>query len=171
MIFSKLLYPIAIGPLFIYPLVVIGMMPFHQSLADILLITTVSYLLAVLVLVSAAYGSCMIYAAAKRMVLKPTSVTRIFMYLSLVGTMTVFEWSSFMMDMQLGTDQWGDMYLQYGPTVALLSPFHQGGVLLSDLILGSGAAMDLWVFAIPAALIVGGVLASRRLYPDLFSRE
>ncbi len=170
-IFSKLLYPIVLGPVFIYPLVVIGMMPFHQSLADILVITTVSYLLAVLVLVSAAFGSCLIYAAAKRMVVKPTVITRVFMYLSLVGTMTVFEWLSFLMDMQFQTEQWGDMYLQYGEPVALLSPFHQGGVLLSDMILSSGASPDWWVFAIPAALIVGGVLASRRLYPDLFSRE
>ncbi len=170
-IFSKLLYPIVIGPLFIYPLVVIGMLPFHQDLGDILVITTVSYLLAVLVLVSAAFGSCMIYAAAKRMVLKPTVVTRVFMYLSLVATMTVFEWLSFLMDMQFQTEQWGDMYLDYGGAVALLSPFHQGGVLLSDLILQSGASPDWWVFAIPAALVVGGVLASRKLYPDLFSRE
>lgn len=170
-VFSKLLYPIVIGPLFIFPLVFIGMLPFHQSMEDTLTITAVSYMLTVLMMVSAAYGSCLIYRAAKRMVLKPTVLTRVFMYLSLVGTMTVFEWLSFLMDMRLGTEQWGDMYLEYGPTVAMFSPFHQGGALLSDLILGSGAAVDWWVFIIPAVLIAGGVVASRKLYPDLFARE
>jgi hypothetical protein len=120
---------------------------------------------------SAAYGSCLIYLAANRMVLKPTVVTRVFMYLSLVASMTVFEWLSFLLDMRANTDHWGDLYLEYGESIAVFSPFHQGGVLLSDLILGSGATMDLWVFAIPAILIVTGVAASHRLYPDLFSRE
>ena len=91
--------------------------------------------------------------------------------LSLVGTMTVFEWLSFLLDMRLGTDQWQNLYLDIGPTVAIFSPFLQGGVLLSDLIMDSGATMDIWVFAIPVALIAAGVLASRKLYPDIFSRE
>lgn len=170
-IFSKLLYPIVIGPLLIFPLMIVSMSPFNQSAGDILVITLVAYVITVLVMVSAAYGSCLIYIGAKRMVLKPTVVSRIFMYLSLLGTMTVFEWLSFIMDMQFNTDQWGDMYLEHGATIALFSPFHQGGVLLSDLILGSGATPDWWVFIIPAALIAAGVLASHRLYPDLFSRE
>ncbi|HIJ16797.1 MAG TPA: PKD domain-containing protein [Thermoplasmata archaeon] len=170
-IFSKLLYPMVIGPFFIFPLVLVSMSPFNQSAGDILMITMVSYSLAVLVMVSAAYGSCMIYQAAKRMVLKPTVVTRIFMYLSLLGTMTVFEWFSFLLDMRLNTEMWGDLYLEHGATIATFSPFHQGGVLLSDLILNSGATPDWWVFIIPAVLIVAGVAASHRLYPDLFSRE
>lgn len=170
-IFSKLLYPVVIGPMFIFPLVLVILSPFNQSVQDILVITAVAYFLAVLVMVSAAYGSCLLYRAANRMVLKPTVVSRMFMYLSLFATMTIFEWLSFVMDMQLRTDMWGDMYLDYGAAIAMFSPFHQGGVLLSDLILSTGATPDWWVFAIPAALIVGGVLASRRLYPDLFSRE
>ena len=170
-IFSKLLYPIIIGPMFIFPLVLVILSPFNQSVADILVITAVAYALAVLVMVSAAYGSCLIYRAANRMVLKPTVVSRMFMYLSLFATMTIFEWLSFIMDMQLNTDMWGGLYLEHGATIAMFSPFHQGGVILSDLIIDSGATPDWWVFAIPAALIGLGLMASRRLYPDLFSRE
>ncbi len=170
-IFSKLLYPMVIGPVFIFPLMLFSMSPFSQSPQDILVITLVAYAMAVFVMVSAAYGSCLIYLGAKRMVMKPTVVTRIFMYLSLLGTMTVFEWLSFLMDMRLDTEMWGDLYLEHGANIATFSPFHQGGVLLSDLILGTGASPDWWVFAIPVILIVAGVAASHRLYPDLFSRE
>lgn len=170
-IFSKLLYPIVIGPLFVFPVMLIAMIPFGQSATDILVITAVSYLLTVLVLISAAYGSCLIYLATKRMSLKPPGLAKAFMYLSLLGTLTVFEWSSFFMDMNLSSDRYGDMYAEYGSSVAMFSPFHQGGVLLSDLVLGTGASMDLWVFVIPVALIAAGVAASLRLYPDLFTKE
>ena len=171
MIFSKILYPIVVGPIFIFPLVLISLSPFDQSANDILMITLVSYILAVLTMVSAAYGSCLIYFGAKRMVLKPTVVSRMFMYLSLMGTMTVFEWLSFLFDQWFKTSYWGDLYLSHGPTIAIFSPFHQGGVLLSNMMTGSEKVPDWGMFIIPVLLIVLGVLASRKLYPDLFTRE
>ncbi|MCJ7562527.1 MAG: PKD domain-containing protein, partial [Thermoplasmata archaeon] len=171
MIFSKILYPIVVGPIFIFPLALISLSPFDQSANDILMITLVSYILAVLTMVSAAYGSCLIYFGAKRMVLKPTVVSRMFMYLSLIGTMTVFEWLSFLFDQWFKTSYWGDLYLSHGPTIAIFSPFHQGGVLLSNMMTGSEKVPDWGMFIIPVLLIVLGVLASRKLYPDLFTRE
>ena len=36
---------------------------------------------------------------------------------------------------------------------------------------GTNWALDVWTFAIPIVLIVGGVLASRKLYGDIFTRE
>jgi len=171
MIFSKILYPIVVGPIFIFPLVLISLSPFDQSANDILMITLVSYILAVLTMVSAAYGSCLIYFGAKRMVLKPTVVSRMFMYFSLMGTMTVFEWLSFLFDQWFKTSYWGDLYLSHGSTIAIFSPFHQGGVLLSNMMTGSEKVPDWGVFIIPVLLIVLGVLASRKLYPDLFTRE
>ncbi len=171
MIFSKILYPIVVGPIFIFPLVLISLSPFDQSANDILMITLVSYILAVITMVSAAYGSCLIYFGAKRMVLKPTVISRMFMYFSLMGTMTVFEWLSFLFDQWFKTSYWGDLYLSNGSTIATFSPFHQGGVILSNMIIGSESVPDWGVFIIPALLIVFGVLASRKLYPDLFTRE
>ena len=171
MVFSKILYPIIIGPLFIIPLTMIALSPFGQPVSDLLIITLVAYGLAVLTMVSAAYGSCLIYLGAKRMVLKPTVVSRIFMYLSLLATMTVFEWMSYLFDMWFDTNSFGGMYTDYGSAVAFLSPFHQGGVFLSNMIVGTAQTPDWIVFAIPVSLIVLGVMASHRLYPDMFSRE
>jgi len=170
-IFSKILYPIVVGPVFIFPLVMASLATFEQDSGEIFVITMVAYLLAVTTMVAAAYGSCIIYMGVKRMVVKPSVISRMFLYLSLLGTMTVFEWLSFVMDMWLKVDTYGDMYRDHGTTIALLSPFHQGGVYLSNIITDSGMNPDWGVFIIPVLLIVLGVLASRKLYPDLFSRE
>lgn len=170
MIFSKILYPIFVAPIFIFPLMVISLTVFEQSLGDILMITLVSYLLTVVTMVAAAFGSCLLYVGAKRMVLKPSIVSRMFMYLSLLGTLTVFEWLAFVLDQWQQTTRWNAMYLDYSG-IAVLSPFHQGGMLLSNAIIGTDWALDLWTFVIPLVLIVGGTLASKRLYSDMFSRE
>jgi hypothetical protein len=170
-VFSKLLYPITIGPIFIFSLMVVTMSPFGKPTGDILMITLVAYSLVVVTMVAAAYGSCLIYSAAKRMVIKPTAITRILMYLSLLSTTTVFGWMSFLFDMWFETDMYGNFYDTNGAAVASVSPFHQGGVWLSNKILNAATTPDWIVFAIPAVLIVMGLLASRRLYPDIFSRE
>lgn len=170
MIFSKLLYPIVVGPIFIFPLVLFSLSMFNQSPGDIFFITLVAYLLCVVTMVSAAYGSCIVYAAAKKMVVKPSIVSRIFLYVSLLLTLTVFEWSTFVFDNWLKTDTWGSMYDSYHG-IATISPFHQGGVFLSNQIMGTAQTPDFILLAIPAVLIVLGVFASRRLYSDIFSRE
>lgn len=171
MVFSKILYPIVVGPFFIFPLTYIVLSPFHQDFGDILLITLASYLLSVLTMVAAAYGSCLIYVVSKRMVLKPTVISRMFLYFSLLGTLTVFEWLSFLFDNWFKTESYGNMYDSMAAPIAMFSPFHQGGVFLSNAILGTSQSPDWLLFAIPIALIVAGVFASRKLYPDLFSRE
>ena len=170
MIFSKILYPLIIGPIFIFPVVFIGLSQFDQSTADVLKITLVSYLMAAVTMVSAAYGSCLIYIAARKMVLKPSVISRMFLYFSLLGTLTVFEWLSFVLDQWQKTTSWDAMYHDYA-WVAVLSPFHQGGMFLSNSLIGTHWALDLWVFIIPAVLIIGGALASSKLYGDIFARE
>jgi hypothetical protein len=170
MIFSKILYPLILGPIFIFPVVFIGLSQFDQSTADVLTITLVSYLMAAITMVSAAYGSCLIYIVAKKMVLKPSVISRMFLYFSLLGTLTVFEWLSFVLDQWQKTTSWSTMYHD-NAWIATLSPFHQGGMFLSNSLIGTHWALDLWVFIIPAALIIGGALASRKLYGDIFARE
>jgi hypothetical protein len=170
MIFSKILYPLIIGPIFIFPVVFIGLSQFDQSTADVLKITLVSYLVAAVTMVSAAYGSCLIYIAARKMVLKPSVISRMFLYFSLLGTLTVFEWLSFVLDQWQKTTSWDALYHDYA-WVAVLSPFHQGGMFLSNSLIGTHWALDLWVFIIPAVLIIGGALASSKLYGDIFARE
>ena len=170
MIFSKILYPLIIGPIFIFPVVFIGLSQFDQPIVDVLKITLVSYLMAALAMISAAYGSCLIYIVAKRMVLKPSVVSRMVLYFSLLGTLTVFEWLSFVLDQWQGTTKWDAMYQDFA-WVATFSPFHQGGMFLSNSLIGTHWALDLWVLIIPAVLIVGGALASRKLYGDIFARE
>lgn len=170
-IFSKILYPLIVGPFFIFPLVFIGLSRFDHPAGEILLITLVSYAMAALTMVSAAYGSCLIYLGTKRMVIKPSAMSRMFLYFSLLATMTVFEWTSFLLDTWTNTDVYGNMYHDYSPTMALFSPFHQGGLYLTHQLIGTARTPDLAVFVIPIALIVLGGLASRKLYTDIFSRE
>ena len=171
MVFAKLLYPLILGPLFMFPLLMISLLPLQQDPMQVLEIGIVSYVITALVLVSAAYGSCMIYAATKRMSVKPTVVARSFMYLSLVGTLTIFAGLAYLMDNWFVTDTWNNMYVELGPSIAMFSPFHQGGLLLQSLLFGAPLSLDWIVFVIPAVLIVGGILASRKLYGDIFSRE
>jgi len=171
MVFAKLLYPLIIGPLFIFPLLMISLMPLQQDPMQVLEIGAVSYVFTALVLISAAYGSCMIYAATKRMSVKPTVVSRSFMYLSLVGTLSVFAGLAYLLDQWLSTDSWNKMSEELGPKIAMFSPFHQGGLVLQNLLFGAPLRLDWIVFIIPAVLIVGGILASRKLYSDIFSRE
>lgn len=171
MVFAKLLYPLAIGPLFMFPLLVISLMPLQQDPTQILEIGAVSYIFTALVLISAAYGSCMIYAVTKRMSVKPTVIARSFMYLSLVGTLTVFSGLAFLFDHWFTTDTWTQTSDEIGPNIAMFSPFHQGGLVVQNLIFGGALSLDWIVFIIPTVLIVGGILASRKLYGDIFSRE
>ena len=171
LVFAKLLYPLVIGPLFIFPLLMISLMPLQQDPMQVLEIGVVSYIFTALVLISAAYGSCMIYAATKRMSVKPTVVSRSFMYLSLVGTLSVFAGLAYLLDQWLSTDSWNKMSEELGPKIAMFSPFHQGGLVLQNLLFGAPLSLDWIVFIIPIVLIVGGVLASRKLYADIFSRE
>jgi len=171
MVFAKLLYPLIIGPLFIFPLLMISLMPLQQDPMQILEIGIVSYVFTALVLISAAYGSCMIYAVTKRMSVKPTVIARSFMYLSLVGTITVFSGLAFLFNQWFSTDNWTETSDKIGPNIAMFSPFHQGGLVVHNLIFGGTLSLDWIAFIIPVALIVGGILASRKLYGDIFSRE
>ena len=171
MIFAKLLYPLVIGPLFIFPLLMISLMPLQQDPMQILEIGLVSYVMTVLVLISGAYGSCMIYAATKRMSIKPSVTARSFMYLSLVGTIAVFTGLAFLLDNWFATDMWISTKDQLGPQIAMFSPFHQGGLVIQNLLFGASLSLDWMVFAIPLVLIIGGILASRKLYGDIFARE
>jgi hypothetical protein len=149
----------------------ISLMPLQQDPMQVLEIGAVSYVFTALVLISAAYGSCMIYAATKRMSVKPTVVSRSFMYLSLVGTLSVFAGLAYLLDQWLSTDSWNKMSEELGSKIAMFSPFHQGGLVLQNLLFGAPLRLDWIVFIIPAVLIVGGILASRKLYSDIFSRE
>jgi len=170
-IFSKLLYPLLLGPVFIFPLVYIGLSGFGFPAGEVMLVTLVAYALTAVTMVAGAYGACLICLAARKMVVKPSSLSRTFMYLSLLGTLTVFEWLSYLMDEFFRTDAYGDLYSQYGGAVAQFSPFHQGGVFLSNQLTGMAQTLDLAMLLIPVALIVFGLLASRKLYTDVFTRE
>jgi ABC-type Na+ efflux pump permease subunit len=171
LMFAKLLYPLIIAPLFIFPLLLISLLPLQQDPMQVFEIGLVSYVFTALVLISGAYGSCMIYAATKRMSVKPTVISRSFMYLSLVGTLSVFAGLAYLLDQWLATDSWNKMSEDLGPKVAMFSPFHQGGLVLQNILFGAPLSIDWVVFIIPAVLIVGGILASRTLYSDIFSRE
>jgi len=170
MVFSKILYPLIIGPIFIFPLVFIGLSQFGQPFGDVLMIALMSYAMAAVTMVAAAYGSNMIYLVTKKMVLKPSIISRMFLYFSLIGTLTVFEWLSFVLDQWQQTTRWDAMYHDYSG-IATLSPFHQGGMFLSNALIGTHWALDVWTFVIPVVLIVGGIFASRKLYSDIFTRE
>ncbi len=171
MVFAKLLYPLIIGPLFIFPLLIVSLTPLQQDPMQILEISLVSYVMTALVLISGAYGSCLIYAATKRMSIKPSVTARSFMYLSLVGTLAIFTGLAYLLDNWFATDMWTSTKEQLGPQIAMFSPFHQGGLAIQSLLFGAPLGLDWMVFVIPLVLIVGGILASRKLYGDIFARE
>ncbi len=170
MVFAKVLYAIVLGPIFVIPVVFIGLSGFSPTVNDVLTISLVSYFLTALTMVSGAYGSSLIYIATKKVSVKPGTLSRLFMYLSLIGTLSVFEGIAYLMNKATGTTSWNDMYTQLSG-IATLSPFHFGGVLLSNMIVGTSWTLDWWIFVIPAVLIVGGVLASTRLYSDIFTKD
>jgi len=170
MVFSKILYPIIIGPLFIFPLVFLSLSRFNRPPTEVLLITFVAYAMTVVTMVAAAYGSCMIFVATKRMSIKPSVMSRVFLYLSLVATTTVFWWAAYILENWTKSTMWKDLNNSYGG-ITSLSPFHQGGVYLSHALLGTAQMPDLWTFALPAVVIALGIVASRKLYSDIFSRE
>jgi hypothetical protein len=170
LVFAKVLYAIVLGPIFIIPLVFIGLSRFSPSFDDALMIALVSYFLTALTMVSGAYGSSLIYLAAKKMFIKPPTLSRLFMYLSLIGTLSVFEGITYLMNKATDSTSWNDLYNGLSG-IATVSPFHFGGVLLSNMIIGTTWTLDWWIFVIPIVLIVGGVLASTRLYSDIVAKD
>ncbi len=172
LVFAKILYPLLLAPIFIFPLMLISTMPLGQDIQQVFMITLVSFVMTAAVLASAAYGSCMIYALTKRMSIKPTSLARLFMYLSIISTLAVFVGVAFAMNEFMSFDLWGmSTYQTLGTNFAMFSPFHQAGMLIKNMLLGTTEPLDLIVFVIPAVLIAGGVAASRRLFPDIYGRE
>ncbi len=172
LVFAKLLYPLLLAPVFIFPLMLVSMIPLGQDMQQVLMITLVSYVFVALVLASAAYGSCIIYALTKRMSIRPTSLARLFMYLSLISTLTIFLSVAFAMNQFMEFDLWGlTAYQSLGTNMSMFSPFHQAGMLIKNMLLGTTEPLDMIVFVIPAVLIAGGVAASRKLFPDIYGRE
>jgi len=169
-IFSKILYPLILGPIFILPLVMIGLSRFGNPAGDVMLIALVAYAMSAVTMVAGAYGACILYLGVKKMLLRPSVVSRLLLYFSLLATFTVMHTGSFLVDSWFGTESWGQLAEDLD-WVTILSPFHQGGIILSQAILGTAENPDIWVFALPVAMIVLGALASRKLYTDIFARE
>ncbi len=171
MILAKILYPLVMGPAFILPLVLVSLLPLHHPAGEVLTIALVSYAFCAVTMVAAAYGACLIYAVTKRMSIKPSVMSRLFLYLSLIFTFTIGAWSAFLMGQWFEATAYWNGFWSDASWMTMFSPFHQGGLLLSQIFLDSPQAPDWILLIIPAALIAGGALASRFLYSDIFSRE
>ena len=114
--------------------------------------------------------SNMMTYARKRFVLRPTAVPWFLVIFSLIFTRMIFFLILVLIESLSGGGFDPDNVIRsVGPVIAI-SPYHQGGVLLSRL-LGGQDSLNLLIYLVPIGLIIVGILVTRRLYPDIYEKE
>lgn len=163
--FAKLLYAAIAGFLFSFPISVLPAMTLGKPAADVLGIYATAYLFSFGIVAVAAFTANLLTYFTKRMYLKPTLMSWLFVLYSFFLTFRIF---GFLMGALAGPSAAG-IRESFAPLIAL-SPYHQGGLLLSGALGGPGSP-DWVVFLIPVLLLVAGVWFSRKLYPDIYEKE
>lgn len=162
---AKLLYGGLAGLLFSLPVAVLPALLIGKPAGDVLAIFFVAYLLSLATVAVAAFTANAITFATKRMYLKPTLLPYLFILYSFVFTSRVFSLVA-----SLAFGQGAPGAVQGAGALIALSPYHQGGLILSSAFGGPGTP-DLVVFLVPAALLLLGVRLSKRLWPDIYEKE
>ncbi len=126
-----------------------------------------AYLLTLVTLVVGALLATSLAFLTKRMHIRPTSLPRLLVLLSILMTGLIFSGIAYLASRDMGAaaatvDRWG-------PIIAL-SPYHQGGALLSAVLGGPGSP-DAVVFAVPFVLLLVGTWLTKRVLPDVYERE
>jgi len=163
--FAKLLYAAIAGFLFSFPISVLPALTLGKPAGDVLGIYATAYLFSFGIVAVAAFSANLLTYFTKRMYLKPTLMPWLFVLYSFFLTFRIF---GFLMAALAGANAAG-IRESFAPLIAL-SPYHQGGLLLSGVLGGPGSP-DWVVFLIPVLLLVAGVWFSRKLYPDIYEKE
>ena len=137
--------------------------PFGERLGVFL----VAYVLTLVTVIVGALVATSMAHVTRRMYLRPTSLPKLFVALSVLTTELLFTGIAFLAtrDIEAGAS----MVDAWAPVIAL-SPYHQGGALLSAA-LGGPSSANAIVFAVPAVLLVIGTWLTKRVLPDVYEKE
>ena len=106
----------------------------------------------------------------KKFILRPTAVPWFVVIFSLIFTRMIFFLIIMLVKSLSGGGFEPDNVIKsVGPLIAI-SPYHQGGELLSRM-LGGGGSVNIFIYLVPIGLVMVGVMITRRLYPDIYEKE
>lgn len=162
---AKLIYAGIVGFLFSFPVAVLPALNVGKPPGDILMIFLVTFLFSFFTVAVAAFVANAITRGTKRMYLKPTLLPYLFVIYAFLFTSKILTFATSFL---LGEGASG-VVRNAAPLIAL-SPYHQGGLLLSGM-LGGATAPDVAVFLLPVALLILGGWLSKQLWPDVYERE
>jgi hypothetical protein len=123
-----------------------------------------AYLLTLVTVAIGALLATALTAFTRRMYLRPTAGARGLVLLSVMTTHFIFTILAWLVKRDFGAA--ADMVDRYALAITM-SPYHQGGALLSAAFGGTSAPNAL-VFIVPVLLLIGGYYVSRRVYPDIY---
>ncbi len=167
---AKLAYAAVVGLVLSLPVVLLPTLGLGKPAGEVLGIMLTAYLLSLTTVIVAAFLGNALIKATGRMIMRPTRLPLPFLVLSLIFTSGVFTLLISVLAPYIGIVGRVDSVVKsWGPVIAL-SPYHQGGRLLSGA-LGGGLAPDVPVFIVPAFLLALGIWASSRLWPDIYQKE
>jgi hypothetical protein len=138
---------------------------------------TMTYLVNLFVLVTAAFGSHIITVMTGRLVLAWNRLAAIMITIYLICTETVITGiGNFIITIQdMPYEEAEKTYHEYellGQALGQFSPYHAGGRLLSNSAGFYSGGPDLhFVLIIGIALIIGGFILGKQIYLDVFIRE
>lgn len=162
---AKLLYAAIAGFIFSFPISVLPTLGLGKPGADILGIYATAYVFSFGIVAVAAFTANAFCYATKRMYIKPPLMACLFVLYSFFLSFTIFR---VLMGALAGGGASG--LVQGSAPLIALSPYHQGGLLLSQALGGPGSP-DWAVFAIPILLLILGIWLSKRLWPDIYEKE
>lgn len=162
---AKLLYAAIAGLLLSFPISVLPSLSLGKPVGDVLGIYAAAYFLSLATVAAAAFTANAIALATKKMYIKPTLMAYLFVLLSFFFTSRIFGLTMAV----LAGGQAAGIVRAAGPFITL-SPYHQGGLLLSQALGGQGSP-DWVAFLVPLALLVVGVWSSKKLWPDIYEKE
>lgn len=167
---AKLCSTGALGLLLGLPIVVLPMLLAGLPTSTVLGIFLVAYLLTMVTIAVGAMLSCLLARARGRMVLRPTSIPfaltiPFFVLTRLSGWL--LQGLVLLVHLPQGT---ADGLAAVLLPLVTISPYHQGGLLLS-MVQHGGNVPDVLVWPLPVLVLLAGGVVTKALYPDLYERE
>jgi hypothetical protein len=138
---------------------------------------TMTYLVNIFILLTAAFGSHIITIVSGRMVLAMNRLLAVLITLYIICTETFFTaLAEFLIGVRTMTPQEAnELYHDYellGQALGQFSPYHSGGRMIASSAGFNTGGPDLhFVLIIGIALIIGGFILGKRIYLDVFIRE
>lgn len=165
---AKLLYAFIAGLLFSAPVALIPALGSGMPGGEVAGVFLMAYILSFCVVTVAAFLANAVTFATKRMYLRPTFLPYLFVIYSFIFSFKILSFLIAVVSAFTGWDA-AAVVSGFGP-LTTLSPYHQGGLLLSGALGGPGRA-DAPVFLLPLLLLAAGVWFTRKLWPDIYEKE